>query len=257
MEQQKNNSFQKKGESILVSIDFVYNLKGEMKGPWHYLIDCACNLLYMNLSGMHTAFDNSDQVENAHRLCSLVKLIQKRHTFVPPMQYDYRAPSQQSEIANIQKIRGCTELQAVDAYRKFRSHYRMLYRMKYLQRIAKLARSGWTITNLDIKFSTNQNEHRNGEVVCAISHEELSDGKLAVQLGNMRELFRPSTWSQSAILLWSSFVQYMFSSLEKRNDQASVDWTVMCPVSKAEVDLTEHRPVGIVLEDALSLLEKQ
>ena len=43
-------------------------------------------------------------------------------------------------------------MQAISSYRQASKTYRILYRCKYLHRLAKMVSSGWKITNLDLKF---------------------------------------------------------------------------------------------------------
>lgn len=251
-----NSSLQKRGETIIVGIDMVYNLKGEDKGPWNYLIDCACNMLYMNDTGVHCAFeDSNDPIENLSRLCTVIELIKNKVTFIPPMYESFRLPNQQAEILNIQHVRRCTEIQAVDQYRRCKKLYRTVYRMKYLARMAKLCREGWKITNLNVKFSLNvMNNDTNGETQCSISHEDLVEGRLAVQLGNRNQTSK--AWAQTSVLLWPSLVQYLFSAIPRVDDAfaATHAWSIVCPISKEEVEVSEHRHIGVVLKEAYSFL---
>lgn len=249
-----NSSLQKKGETISLGLDMVYNLNAENKGPWNYLIDAACNMLYMNDTGLHCAFeDTHDRIENANRLVSLIELTKARVTFIPPMPHDFRCPKDECELLNIQHTRRCTEMQAIDAFRKTKNSYRGLYRVKYLQRIAKLVKEGWKITNLNIKFTVMPG-NTNGETVCSISHEELVEGSLAVQLGN-----RTPTWTQTSVLTWQSLVQYLFSPLPRVEEVFTHrhNWSILCPISKSEIDITEIRPVGVVLKETVRFLRSR
>ena len=245
-----NSSLQKKGEKITVSIDFVYSLNNS-DGPWNYLIDAACNMLYMNKTGLHSAFEvTEDPIENANRLVSIIEMTQKRVTFIPPMPVGFRSPTQECEILNIQMTRKCTEIQAVSSYRRANSLYRVLYRIKYLQRIAKLVKEGWKITNLSVVFSTEGTQDSNGEEVCAISHEDLVAGKLIVRLG-----VRNPEWSQTCVITWPALVEYVFRMPNVDDSFAHrYNWTIVCPISKSTIDITEVRPIGFVIREALQKL---
>ena len=248
-----NSSLQKKGEKIVVSLDFVYSLKSDSNGPWKYLIDAACNMLYMNSTGLHCAFEDSDDpIENANRLVSVIELVKNRVTFIPPMPVSFRCPAQEKEILNIQISRNCTEMQAIHAFRKAWSSYRVLYRIKYLQRIAKLVKEGWTITNLNIKFTTSSS-NTNGEDVCAISHEDLVEGKLNVRLG-VRGI--GSEWTQTCVISWSALVEYVFQMRGAEDYFAHRhNWLIVCPISKAPIDITETRAAGVVIREASRTLQ--
>lgn len=246
-----NSSFQKQGEKVFVSIDFVYHLRAERKGPWMYLVDPICNMLYMDRSGLHSAFEKGDDVIlNFQILSGVVELVVQRYTFVPPMLPFFRMPPQEREIVNIKHTRNCTEMQAVDAYRKHRGTYRILYRLKYLQRISKLVRQGWKITNLGIRFTTLVSEVKS-ECICAISHEDLKDGEMMVLLG----FYDGSNYVQTSVLKWRVFVQYVFSENSRVEDLFgnSSTWKVLCPISRNEVSVMEGRSVSLVLKEALHI----
>ena len=242
-----NSSLQRKGEKMTVSIDFVYSNKGDSDGPWKYLIDAACNMLFMNRTGLHCAFeDTTDPVENANRLASLIEMVKHRVTFIPPMPHHFRCPQQENEILNIQISRKCTELQAIHAFRKANTLYRVLYRVKYLQRIAKLVKEGWRLSNLNLKFATSVS-NTNGEEVCAISHEDLVDGKLIVRFG----IRQNGEWTQTSVITWAALVEYLFRSPGIDDYFAHRhNWMIVCPISKAPIDITEIRPIGIVIREA-------
>lgn len=248
-----NGSLQRKGEKIVIGIDFVYSVKGDSNGPWTYLIDAACNMLFMNSTGLHCAFENTgDPVENANRLVAVIEMTKKRVSFIPPMPPSFRSPAQEQEILNIQISRKCTEMQAIDGFRKANSLYRVLYRVKYLQRIAKLVKEGWKMTNLNIRFAASST-CANGEEMCAISHEDLVDGKINVRLG-----VRNPEWTQTSVLTWSAFVEYLFRSPNADDNFAHrYNWAVVCPISKAQIDITEMRPIGIVIREATQKLQTE
>ena len=256
-----NSSFQKGGDTIKIGLDVVFNLKGENKGPWNFLVDVACNMLYLNSSGIHSALASDDAFENASRLNTIIELTKNRISFVPPMALDFRVPSPEAETTNIQISRKCTEMQALSCFRHAKAGHRSLYRMKYMQRIAKLAKDGWKISNLGLKFTLSSG-NLNGETFCSITHEELKDGDLIVQLGTrandwptVREhLGRPifPEWTQTSVMTWPAFLQYVFSRCD---DFASKqNWAVLCPISKSEIDTTEFRPIKVVLAEALELI---
>lgn len=248
-----NNSLQKKGTKIEVGIDFVYHLKAQEIGPWMYLIDAACNMIYMDKYGLHCDLcKTDDHIENMNNLQSIIDLIQKRHTFIPPANYFFRLPPQEREIYNIKSTRRCTELQAVDAFRKSRSAYRILYRVKYLQRIAKLVGEGWKITNLDIKFATKIDQV-NSESICAISHEDLNDNELMVSLGHTNVI--SNQWTQTSVMKWKTIVNYLFTSGYRVEDVYgnSPFWCIPCPISRNDVSTVETRPFLSVLKESVAL----
>jgi len=245
-----NHSLQRKGEKIDIDLDLVFS-KGELKsGPWNLLIDAACNMLYMDKTGIHFAYENSnDPIENYYRLSSVISLIQKKKTFIPPMSYQFRIPKQNEEVAHIITSRNCSELEASATLSKYSKFFRILYRAKYLQRMAKLVRTGWKITNLDIKFTTST-DNINDETQCAISHDDLIDGALLVQLGTKNQ---DGVWKQTSVLNWHSLVRYIFTPLTRLDDAFAhrFHWQIQCPISKHEVDVTENRALGVVLKEAL------
>jgi hypothetical protein len=248
-----NSSLQNSGEFIEIGLDVVYNLKGEEDGPWNYLVDCACNMFFLDSMGIHNALERtSDAFDNANILCSLIELTKNRITFIPSMSDNYRRPHAENEINNIRVIRGCTEFQAEDSFRRSNTAYRLMYRVKYLQRIAKLVHEGWKITNLNIKFLTYPG-NTNGETSCAISHDDFTDGQILVQLGN-----RTFDWTQTSIMTWQSLVQYLFSSLtrltEVNSESLYLHWYVICPISKSTVDITESRSLCVVIKEAIRYL---
>lgn len=258
-----NSSLQKLGEQIEIPLDIVFSLNKGHGPPWRHLIDSACNMLWCDeYSGMHTAFeDTNDVVENAFRLVSLIEMIKSRVTFVPPMTLKYRMCSMNQEIQNLIRTRKFNEIQAVGAWRKYCKSYRSLYRFKYLERIAKLVRSGWTITNLPIKFAISNGQQQHGESICAISHEDIqAEGQLLVTLGVMTNAppFNPS-FTQTSVLTWNAFVQYMFSGLPRIEDCFSNErqWSIVCPISKNPVDTTENRPIGVVIREASRFLKAE
>lgn len=257
-----NSSFQKGGDTIKIGLDAVINLKGENKGPWKFLVDLACNMLYLNSSGIHSALETTDDAfENISRLNTVIELTKNRVSFVPPMAVDFRVPSAEAETMNIRISRKCTEMQALSSYRNAKAGYRALYRMKYMQRIAKLVKDGWNISNLGLKF-TLSSANLNGETFCAITHEELKDGDLIVQLGSRvpewtqtslgHALGHARDWTQTSVMTWPAFLQYVFSRSDDFSNKQN--WAVLCPISKKEIDTTEFRPVKLVLGEALECL---
>lgn len=246
-----NGSLQKTGQKITISIDFVYHLRGKEELPCTYLIDCACNMLYMNKHGVHSALANTfDPVQNAYISRRIMDLTVKRITFVPPMSHSFRCPSIQNETCNVRHTRRCTEFQAIDSYRRQRARYRVLYRLKYLHRIAKLARDGWKVVNLPIKFSLSLSEV-NSETICSISHEELRERELMVCIG----AGIADAWAQTSVMRWSTFVNYLFSSARAQDlFGLNAHWKILCPNSRNEVIVAENRPLGVVLEEALSAM---
>lgn len=160
-------------------------------------------------------------------------------------------------------------MQAIEAFRRSKLTYRILYRIKYLQRIAKMVKDGWNITNLDIKFTTSA-ANNNGETVCAISHEELLDGSMIVQLGTrttvdprQRLMGRSSVlsghWTQTSVLTWEALMQYLFAPLPRVEEvfAGRSTWAIVCPISKSEVDITEHRPIGVLFKEACLALQSK
>lgn len=263
LEYSYNASLQKKGDKFLIGMDFVYSLCGDSEGPWKFVVDPVCNMLYMDQTGVHSAFEDlKDPVENLAKLFSVVELIKARVTFIPPMPQQYRTPGHDKEILNIQISRKYTEIQAIAAHRKFSATYRILYRMKYLQRILKLAKQGWKLTNLNLKFSLGSSD-TNGEQFCSISHEELLDNKIYIKLGqfslvNLRPGEVDRVWTQTSVLSWSSLVHYAFSSLPAVEEvfANAFTWSVLCPISKRKIDISESRPFATVLQEAMQSLAK-
>ena len=249
-----NSSFQKMGTTISVFIDFVENVSRPDKGPWHYVTDAACNMLYMdNIHGLclggHTC--TSDPIENAMAVSSMLKLIQKRVTFVPPMPYMFRCPSDSMEISNISVTHNMTDSQARLDFISNAKRYRSIYRMKYLQRIYKLVLSGWRIVNLDIKIEQyTVSDNGEGDVICAISHEEFSVDQVVVRLGQSNPV--SNSWVQSSVLSWESFVSYIFSNAPGVEDAfaGKTAWEIICPISKNHIKVFELRPYGLLLRHA-------
>jgi hypothetical protein len=241
-----NHSLQRKGDKINLYLDVVETKQQGNRGPWEYLIDAGCNMLYMDDRGLHHPFTADDPIINAERLCQIIEMTKHKITFMPNMYSSFRTPTAESEIINIQTIRNCTEIQAVNFYRIHKDKFRILYRSKYLHRIAKMVKDGWTFTNLNLIISTSTSS-LNGESTCAISHEDLTEGKLHVRLGN-----RTPNYTQTSVMTWSAFIHYIFSStgIPEQTIANQYSWVVLCPVSRSHVDITEHRPIGLVIDEA-------
>ena len=96
----------------------------------------------------------------------------------------------------------------------------------------------------------------NGEDLCAISHEDLVDGTLTVQLGTK---LPHNCWTQTSVLNWSSLLQYLFATLPRVEEVFShrSQWAIVCPISKSEIDMTGTRPIGMVIREAERLLKKE
>ena len=103
------------------------------------------------------------------------------------------------------------------------------------------------ISNMNIKFSTSCS-NINGENVCAITHEEFVSGRLIVQLG-----VRNPEWTQTIVLTWSALMQYIFSSANGADEFTHrYNWNILCPIRKSLIDVTEIRPIGVVIKDTMA-----
>ncbi len=238
-----NNSLQHTGEKINIIIDMVYSKQGCSEGPWSILIDAACNMLYIDKTGIHSAFEiTNDVFEDRFRTESIIKLLLEKKTFIAPINSYFQNPVYNDELYTIQSTRNFTYAQASTSFDKSPYSYKSLYRLKYIQRVAKLVHEGWNVLNLNIKFTDNTSSI-NGEEICSISHEDLQ-GKFCVQLG----VTNNDKWSQTSIMTWSSFCKYLFQPIDARKDA----WSIVCPVSKSVIKTTEHLPIDAVIKQALS-----
>ena len=214
--------------------------------PYHFMCDCACNLLYINSSGVHFGEQPPDNCKflshggafNANVATSKnIVMTENKITFIPIPHQEFLAPCLELIHEAMVKLWGEVVLDDLDSqeYKDRKSKYISKYKVRFLQRVKRTWERGFTILNSPLSFHRfgggGDDAFCNGETSCCISREDFSVGDILVKIQKTHD-------PEAGVIKWDSFVLYAtYPTSEMKKLFGDHRWKLACPVTRRKVDV--------------------